>query len=155
MICGFLTSRGVAPISDSRVHRAGISKYDIDEEVAEESDEHMFFFSWTDDVFEDPAGDGNIDNRNDDVNYSDEDSKGLPLGLTTTWRTSAIASCTKLPTLSLGRGPVTARSGEASAAESVQFRSGAARHICPTEGGQRPAPAAAASILAIAGQSGI
>ncbi len=68
------------------------AEYDIDEEVAEESDEHMFFFSWTDDVFEDPAGDGNMDNRNDDVNYSDEDSKGLPLGLTTTWRTSATAS---------------------------------------------------------------
>ena len=35
MICGFLTSRGVAPISDSRVHRAGISKYDIEEEGCE------------------------------------------------------------------------------------------------------------------------
>ncbi|MBA4057877.1 MAG: hypothetical protein C0490_24385, partial [Marivirga sp.] len=68
------------------------AEYDIDAEVEEEADEHMFFFSWTDAVFEDPAGDGNVDSRNDDVNYSDEDSKGLPLGLTTTWRSAPATS---------------------------------------------------------------
>jgi hypothetical protein len=40
-------------------------EYNITEEVEEESHEHMFFFSWTNNVFSDPAGDGNIDNRND------------------------------------------------------------------------------------------
>lgn len=59
--------------------------YDITAEVSEERDEHMFFFSWTNDVFSNPAGDGNVDNRNDAVNYNDEDSNGLPLGLSTTW----------------------------------------------------------------------
>lgn len=59
--------------------------YDITAEVSEERDEHMFFFAWTNDVFSNPAGNGNVDNRNDAVNYNDEDHNGLPLGLSTTW----------------------------------------------------------------------
>lgn len=59
--------------------------YNITGEVAEEGDEHMFFFSWTNNVFSDPAGDGNIDNRNDPLNYGDADDNGLPLGLSTSW----------------------------------------------------------------------
>lgn len=66
--------------------------YDIDVEVQEEADEHMFFFAWTDDLFEDPSGNGNVDSRSDDVNYSDEDSQGRPLGLTTTWRSVPAAA---------------------------------------------------------------
>jgi hypothetical protein len=67
-------------------------EYNITEEVEEESDEHMFFFSWTNNVFNDPTGDGNIDNRNDDVNYEDEDDNGLPLGLETFWTTATATS---------------------------------------------------------------
>lgn len=63
-------------------------EYSITDEVSGERDEHMFFFGWTSDVFADPAGNGNIDNRSDDVNYNDEDSKGYPLGLSTGWTTS-------------------------------------------------------------------
>lgn len=66
--------------------------YDITEEVKEESDEHMFFFSWTNNVFSDPAGNGNIDNRADDVNYNDTDDTGLPLGLDTSWTTVAASA---------------------------------------------------------------
>lgn len=62
--------------------------YDVTEEIEEESDEHMFFFGWTNDVFSDPNGDGNIDNRSDVVNYNDEDDNGLPLGLSTNWSTA-------------------------------------------------------------------
>lgn len=62
-------------------------EYDITSEVEEESDEHMFFFSFTENAFTSPAGNGNADNRNDPINYDDEDSNGLPLGLTTTWTT--------------------------------------------------------------------
>lgn len=58
---------------------------DITEEIREEDDEHMFFFGFTSGMFSDPAGDGNIDNRNDPVNYNDQDDNGLPVGLTTTW----------------------------------------------------------------------
>lgn len=59
--------------------------YDISEEVADEGDEHIFFFSWTNDVFTSPTGNGNIDSRSDDVNYGDTDDNGLPLGLSTNW----------------------------------------------------------------------
>ncbi|MCZ8216873.1 MAG: hypothetical protein O9262_11570, partial [Cyclobacteriaceae bacterium] len=52
--------------------------YDVTEEVEEESDEHMFFFSWNG-GFSTPTGNGNIDNRADAVNYLDEDENGLPL----------------------------------------------------------------------------
>lgn len=60
---------------------------DITEEIANEDNEHMFFFAWTADYFSDPAGDGNIDSRDDALNYADMDAGGLPVGLTTTWTT--------------------------------------------------------------------
>jgi len=67
--------------------------YNITEEVEEEGDEHMFFFSWTNNVFADPAGNGNVDNRDDDVNYTgglnSRDVNNRPLGLTTTWESAA------------------------------------------------------------------
>lgn len=58
---------------------------DITAEVEEEGAEHMFFFGFTDGIFGDPMGDGNIDNRDDPINYGDEDDNGFPVGLTTTW----------------------------------------------------------------------
>lgn len=70
----------------------GEAEYNITEEVKEEGDEHMFFFSWTNNVFSDPAGNGNIDTRADDVNYNDDDNNGQPLGLTTSWTTAATSS---------------------------------------------------------------
>jgi hypothetical protein len=66
--------------------------YDISQEVEEEGGEHMFFFSWTNNVFSDPTGNGNIDNRSDRVQYEDEDASGLPLGLKTRWTTAAASS---------------------------------------------------------------
>ena len=60
---------------------------DITEEIAEEDEEHMFFFAWTEGLFASPEGDGNIDNRDDLVDYNDEDENGLPVGLSTTWTT--------------------------------------------------------------------
>lgn len=62
-------------------------EYNVTDEVEEESDEHMFFYSWTNNVFADPTGNGNIDTRVDDVNYTDQDDNGLPLGLNTSWTT--------------------------------------------------------------------
>lgn len=59
----------------------------ITEEVEEEADEHIFLFSWTEGIFSNPTGDGNIDNRNDALNYIDMDTNGLPLGLETSWTT--------------------------------------------------------------------
>ncbi|MEM9053289.1 MAG: GTP cyclohydrolase [Bacteroidota bacterium] len=62
-------------------------------EIAEEDDEHQFFFGFTDGAFANPTGEGNLE-EDDMVNYNDEDSEnqdgtGLPVGLSTTWETSA------------------------------------------------------------------
>jgi hypothetical protein len=59
--------------------------YDITAEVEEEGAEHMFFYSWTNNVFSNPTGNGNIDNRADGMNYNDSDENGLPVGLSTNW----------------------------------------------------------------------
>ncbi|MEO0722974.1 MAG: T9SS type A sorting domain-containing protein [Bacteroidota bacterium] len=60
---------------------------DITEEIMEEDDEHQFFFAFTDEIFTSPAGDGNVDNRDDPLNYNDMDENGLPVGLSTSWET--------------------------------------------------------------------
>lgn len=64
----------------------------ITEEVEQEADEHIFLFSWTEGIFSNPSGDGNIDNRNDGVNYMDMDVNSLPLGLETSWTTGTQAT---------------------------------------------------------------
>jgi len=69
-------------------------EYNVSEEVEEEADEHIFFFAWTNNVFSDPAGNGNIDNRADPLNYEDEDANRQPLGLETTWTAGTAASGT-------------------------------------------------------------
>jgi hypothetical protein len=71
------------------------AEYNITEEVEEEGDEHLFFFSWTNNVFSNPAGNGNIDNRADAVNYNDQDENGRPLGLITSWTSASAASSGK------------------------------------------------------------
>jgi hypothetical protein len=64
-------------------------EYDVTEEVREEADEHMFFFGWSENLFSEPPGIGNIENALGKVQYLDEDVNGLPLGLETRWTTSA------------------------------------------------------------------
>lgn len=60
---------------------------DITDEIREESDEHMFFFAFTEGIFSDPPGDGNADSRGDSVHYLDFDNNALPVGLSTQWST--------------------------------------------------------------------
>jgi len=62
---------------------------DIGDEIAEEDDEHQLFFSFSNDAFTDPDGDGNIDNASDPLNYNDRDGNGNPLGLSTSWTTAS------------------------------------------------------------------
>ncbi|MEM6397588.1 MAG: GTP cyclohydrolase [Bacteroidota bacterium] len=62
---------------------------DIGEEIAEEDDEHQFFYSFSTDAFASPMGDGNIDTASDAINYVDTDRNGDNLGLITTWETSS------------------------------------------------------------------
>jgi hypothetical protein len=67
---------------------------DITEEIAEEDEEHMIFFSWDNGLFTSPEGDGNFDARTDDetdVNYNDSDDNDNPLGLETSWTTGDAA----------------------------------------------------------------
>jgi hypothetical protein len=76
--------------------QVGQDGYDVSGEVETEGIEHQFFFSWTNDAFSNPAGNGNVDNRTDLVNYTggsnSKDVNNRPLGLTTTWTTSAATS---------------------------------------------------------------
>ena len=65
-----------------------IAGEDLTDEIMLEADEHLFFFGWTNDLFSSPSGDGNIDNRNDPVDYNDSDADKLPLGLSTSWTTA-------------------------------------------------------------------
>jgi hypothetical protein len=62
---------------------------DIREEIEEHADDHQLFFSFSNDAFANPTGNGNIDAAADPINYNDEDENGYPLGLSTTWTTSA------------------------------------------------------------------
>lgn len=65
---------------------------DIGDEILEEDNEHQFFFSFTEDVFANPTGNGNIDSAADPINYNDQDENGNPVGLSTTWTTSSTSS---------------------------------------------------------------
>lgn len=62
---------------------------DIGEEILDEDDEHQFFFSFTADAFTSPAGNGNIDNAADPLNYDDMDDNNNPVGLSTSWATGS------------------------------------------------------------------
>ena len=64
-------------------------EYNLTSEIEKEGDEHLFFFNWTNNLFSSPSGNGNIDNRNDDLNYGDKDVAGLPIGIKTYWIASA------------------------------------------------------------------
>ncbi|MGK7390342.1 MAG: hypothetical protein ACNS60_08320 [Candidatus Cyclobacteriaceae bacterium M2_1C_046] len=69
-----------------------VANESITQEIVAEAGEHMFFYGFTDALFASPAGDGNIDDRNDPVIYNDEDANGQPLGLSTTWTTDGAAT---------------------------------------------------------------
>lgn len=62
---------------------------DIGEEILEEAEEHQLFFSFSNNAFANPTGNGNIDNAADPLDYNDQDDNGNPVGLSTTWTTSA------------------------------------------------------------------
>ena len=64
----------------------------IGDEILEEDNEHQFFFSFTENVFSDPTGNGNIDATADPINYNDADENGNPVGLSSAWTTAGTAS---------------------------------------------------------------
>ena len=77
----------------------------IGDEILEEANEHQFFFSFTENVFANPTGDGNIDAAADPINYNDDDENGNPVGLSTTWTTTSTASSEKSFTVRLQHQP--------------------------------------------------
>jgi len=62
---------------------------DIVAEILEEDNEHQLFFSFSENAFSNPIGNGNIDNASDPLNYNDMDENDLPVGLSTSWTTPA------------------------------------------------------------------
>ena len=64
----------------------------MNEEIEEEDEEHQFFFSFTNDAFTSPVGNGNIDTASDPLNYNDADGNGNSIGLNTSWTTGSASS---------------------------------------------------------------
>jgi hypothetical protein len=64
----------------------------IGDEILEEDNEHQFFFSFTENIFADPTGNGNIDATADPINYNDADENGNTVGLSSAWTTGGTAS---------------------------------------------------------------
>ena len=64
---------------------------DLNAEILAEDNEHQIFFAFTNDAFTSPMGDGNLGAGNavDDINYSDMDEDGNPVGLVSSWTTGA------------------------------------------------------------------
>ncbi len=71
------------------LHMEDDETHNIGEEIEELAEQHQFFFSFTEDAFADPTGDGNIDDASHSINYNDEDDNGYPVGLSTTWTTGS------------------------------------------------------------------
>lgn len=93
----------------------------ISDEVSDESDEHMLFFEFTNDLFESPSGNGNMDNRADQVNYLDKDANNLPLGLITGWVTGDAKSGTFRFVLKHQPDIKSATSGSTDGASDIDF----------------------------------
>lgn len=72
---------------DDHDHEEG----DVTEEIKEEAHVHQLFFSFTDGIFSDPTGSGNIDGTGT-INYLDFDENQLPLGLETEWTAGDVTS---------------------------------------------------------------
>ena len=64
---------------------------DIGAEILEEDNEHQFFYSFSNNAFASPSGNGNIDAVSDPLTYNDVDENGNPVGLSTSWTTPSSA----------------------------------------------------------------
>ena len=62
---------------------------DLGAEILEEDNEHQFFYAFQEGTFTSPAGDGNMDNASDPINYKDTDENGCRVGLRTEWTAGA------------------------------------------------------------------
>ena len=60
---------------------------DLTEEIQAKAEDYLFLFSFENGTFTNPAGNGNIDDMSDFINYTSFDSNGNPLGISTKWIT--------------------------------------------------------------------
>lgn len=91
--------------------RNDVDNVDQTDVIEDEGIDHLFFYGFTDELFDQPEGNGNIDARADQVNYIDEDDNGLPIGLISGWQTSTGGSGTLRIMLKHQEGQKTATSG--------------------------------------------
>jgi hypothetical protein len=61
----------------------------IGDEILEEDEEHQIFFSFSNNAYSAPLGNGNIDTASDPLIYNDTDANGNSVGLSTNWSTSS------------------------------------------------------------------
>lgn len=87
-----LTAETTYEMSIKLANTLGTVVEDITAEIEAEGADHMFFFEFTTDIFSNPAGNGNVDNRDDAINYNDKDVNDLPIGLSTNWTAGAATS---------------------------------------------------------------
>jgi hypothetical protein len=81
------------------LYNVGEDGYNITAEVEEEGDEHQFFFRFSEGAFSSPTGTGNIKDNSSSpagsINYLDKDVNNLPIGLSTSWTSSGVATSAK------------------------------------------------------------
>jgi hypothetical protein len=77
----------------------------IGDEIASENKEHQIFYSFSNNAFANPTGNGNIDNPSDALNYNDSDGNGNSVGLSTNWTTSSTQLTTGAFTVRLQHQP--------------------------------------------------
>ena len=94
---------------------------DIGEEINEEDDEHQIFFSFSNDAFSNPLGNGNIDQASGKINYKDFDANNNPVGLSTGWTTSSSALTGGTFTVQLQHQPDVKNSTSTSATGDTDF----------------------------------
>ncbi len=81
------------------LYKVGDDGYNITAEVEEEGDEHQFFFRFSEGAFSSPTGMGNIKDNSSStagsINYLDKDVNNLPIGISTSWTSSGVATSDK------------------------------------------------------------
>jgi len=85
---------GSIDLTESTEYELGITLgsngTDLTPIVQQNANDYLFFFAFADEVITSPAGDGNVDNRADPINYNDSDANSLPIGLSTNWTTECV-----------------------------------------------------------------
>ena len=69
-----------------------VDNIDLTELIKDNGEDYLFFFGFTQDAFIAPNGNGNIEDRSDNIVYVDTDINELPVGTQTSWVTAQAQS---------------------------------------------------------------